>query len=848
MINTALTLFYWGLPSLSLVLSLSILVILVLSKKDRTIKAFMPLIISIGFWSLSSLMMKLSMPPGTLFWNQMMVAGVTLIPFCAYLFLNIFIDRKSWLSILFWTVIFAALLLINFLGYTTLSAEMVKINVGPFIELKYTLGWGAYLSYGLVFAQLMVSFWLARSHVKSSVLVTQGLRSVVVALFIIFIGIGTNLIPVIGKYPLDFFAGSVASLLLMHAIYANRIIELRIVITKALVFTVLLVAITVGSSILLNRVWELFHALKTGIDDSIFIMGLTLMVIILFQPLFSMLYRLVNQFFYKEEKLREEEVHGFTEMVANNLNAKDISEELIKVSLKIVDHGRIYLFLKDDKEDRFNLYASTRKLERTRLSFGSTHPFVQWFTTQTLPLTGKDLDRQPLFKSMWEDDVTALNELLFEVALPLKAHNDLIGMMLLCHNDVRSIQEFVHIESLELLCSTASMALINALMYEKAKTESITDNLTQTYNHRYFMEALQTSIQAQPDTLALILFGIDSLTVYNDIYGHLLGDAVLLKIGDRIKRCVHEGVEVFRYGGDIFAILLQHKDTKQSYDMAERVRTQIEQLSVSTTETERFLTVSAGLCVYPSGSRDADSLLKNANTALIHSKRSGRNRTTIYNEEVSNQPTQMFELDENQWATIYALTATIDAKDHITFGHSQRVAQYATAIAKEMKADETEIEIIRQASLLHDIGKIGVPEHVLTKTTRLTEEEYEIMKRHVDMSVTIIKYLPTFKRVIPYVIAHHERYDGQGYPRNLKGDNIPFGARCIAIADAFDAITSDRHYKQNHSIDFAINEIARNAGSQFDPNLASAFVRLIHQGTILVEPTRSAHMNMEAQA
>jgi len=848
MMDIALTLFYWGLPSLSLVLSLSILVILILSKKDRTINAFMPLVIALGFWSFSSLMMKLSLAPGTLFWNQMMVAGVTLVPFCAYLFFNIYIDRKSWFSIVFWTVIFCALLLINFLGYTTLSAEMIPLSVGPYIELHYTLGWGAYLSYGVVFAQLLVSFWLARSHVKSSVLITQGLRSVVVALFVIFIGIGTNLLPVIGKYPLDFFAGSIASLLLMRAIYANRILELRIVITKALVFTALLVVITIGSTVLLNRVWEIFHALNTGIDDSIFIMGLTLVVILLFQPLFTLLYRLVNQFFYKEEKLREAEVHGFTEMVANNLNAKDISEELIKVSLKIVDHGRIYLFLKDEKEDRFNLYASTRKLERTRLSFASTHPFVQWFSAQNNPLTGKDLDHHPLFKSMWEEDVNALNELLFEVALPLKAHNDLIGMLLLCHNDVRSIQEFSHIESLELLCSTASMALTNALLYEKAKSEAITDGLTQTYNHRYFMEALQTNIKAKPDTLALVLFGIDSLTVYNDIYGHLLGDAVLLKIGDRIKRCVSEGVEVFRYGGDIFAILLQHKDTKQSYDIAERIRTQIEHLSVSTTETERFLTVSAGLCIYPSGASDADTLLKNANTALIHSKRSGRNRTTIFNAEVSNHPNQEFELDENQWATIYALTATIDAKDHITFGHSQRVAQYATAIAKEMLADEVEVEIIRQASLLHDIGKIGIPENVLTKTTRLTEEEYEIMKRHVDMSVTIIKYLPTFKRVIPCVIAHHERFDGQGYPRNLKGDNIPFGARCIAIADAFDAITSDRHYKPNHTIEFAMSEITRNAGTQFDPILASTFVRLINQGTILVEPTRSANMSMDAQA
>lgn len=849
MIDTGLTLFYWGLPSLSLLLSLSILVILILSKKDNTIKSFLPLVIAIGFWSLSSLMMKLEMAPGTLFWNQMMVAGVSLIPFCAYVFLSFYIERKHWYPVFIWGFIMAGLLVINFLGYTTLSAEMIPLSVGPYIELNYTLGWGAYLSYGVVFAQLLACFILARTHIKRSLLITKGLRSVVTALFIIFVGIGTNLLPVLGKYPFDFVAGSIATVLLMRAIYANRILELRIVITKALVFTGLLVLITVGSSLLLNRAWEFIHALDTGIDDSVMILGGTLAALLLFQPLFSLLYRLVNQFFYKEEKQREVFVRSFTDSVANNLNAKDISDELIKVSLKIAGHGRMYLYLKDESEERYNLYACTRKLERSKVSFGLNHPFVQWFNTQKVPLMGSDLDHHPIFKSMWEDDLYALNDLLFEVAIPLKVHHDLIGFMLLCHTDVRSIQDFNHIESIELLCSTASMALTNALMYEKAKTEAITDALTQTYNHRYFMEALQDHIKRKPDTLSLVLFGVDSLTVYNDIYGHLAGDTVLVKMGDRIKRIVSEDTAVFRYAGDIFGIILPRKDTKQSYDIAERIRSQIERLSVSgASESERFLTVSAGLCVYPSGCSDADSLLKNANTALIQSKRSGRNRTTIYNPEVAAQPAHEFELDDNQWATIYALTATIDAKDHITFGHSQRVAQYATAIAKEVHAEESEIEIIRQASLLHDIGKIGVPEMVLTKTSRLTEEEFEIMKRHVDLSVTIIKYLPTFNRVIPSVIGHHERYDGEGYPRQLKGENIPFGARCIAIADAFDAITSDRHYKTNHTVDFAIDEIRRNSGTQFDPSLASAFIRLVENGEIMIEPTRSAQMSTEIRA
>ena len=194
---------------------------------------------------------------------------------------------------------------------------------------------------------------------------------------------------------------------------------------------------------------------------------------------------------------------------------------------------------------------------------------------------------------------------------------------------------------------------------------------------------------------------------------------------------------------------------------------------------------------------------------------------------------------------VYALTAAIDAKDHFTFGHSQRVARYACAIAEEMNASKEEVELIRTASLLHDIGKIGVPESILTKQTSLSDEEYETMKRHVDMSITIIKYIPSFSHVIPAVMGHHERWDGYGYPRKIAGENIPFSARCIAIADAFDAITSDRHYKSFLSTEHALEEIERNAGTQFDPQLAQAFVRVVKSGRLIIEPSRNNTVNQK---
>lgn len=186
-------------------------------------------------------------------------------------------------------------------------------------------------------------------------------------------------------------------------------------------------------------------------------------------------------------------------------------------------------------------------------------------------------------------------------------------------------------------------------------------------------------------------------------------------------------------------------------------------------------------------------------------------------------------------STIYALTAAIDAKDHYTFSHSRHVAEYAGILAEEYGMSEDFIELVREAGLLHDIGKIGIPEHILNKPGKLEPEEYEIMKGHVEAAVSIIRNLPSLDYVIPAVIGHHERYDGKGYPRGIAGEDIPLSARILCIADSFDAMVSKRSYKDRCSLEFAMEEILKQAGMQFDPQLAPLFVEAVREGKIKPE-------------
>ncbi|MCF0143402.1 MAG: HD-GYP domain-containing protein, partial [Parasporobacterium sp.] len=186
------------------------------------------------------------------------------------------------------------------------------------------------------------------------------------------------------------------------------------------------------------------------------------------------------------------------------------------------------------------------------------------------------------------------------------------------------------------------------------------------------------------------------------------------------------------------------------------------------------------------------------------------------------------------YSTIYALTAAIDAKDHYTFNHSQCVSKYAVHLAELAGLPADHVEIIRQAGLLHDIGKIGIPDAILSKEDRLTDDEFNIMRQHVERSIEMIRHLPSLDYVIPVVIGHHERYDGKGYPRGIKGEYIPVGARVLAIADAFDAMVSRRAYKTKMPVDKALEEIERNAGTQFDARLAMLFIEGVQTGAIQV--------------
>lgn len=425
----------------------------------------------------------------------------------------------------------------------------------------------------------------------------------------------------------------------------------------------------------------------------------------------------------------------------------------------------------------------------------------------------------------------------------IKYNESLIGFLFIATKDGRALTAS-EIQALHKICRFAAYALRNANLYRKAYLASITDELTSLFNRKHAFECIGRAC-ADGQEACLILFDIDDFKLYNELYGAKEGDRLIQRCARIILREIGDDGLAFRFGADELMILTKDGDTEHAVSLAKRITACIIDAHVSDMVWD--VSVTCGLSAFPHISGDASSLLHNVEQAVYYGKLEGKGHLTIYHKGLENrsQNPDIRAAYERVAPTVYALTAAIDAKDSYTFIHSMNVSKYAVILAEALGLNETEIEIVRDAGMLHDIGKISIPEHILKKTSRLTDEEYTVMKTHVENSTKMIRYLPDMDYVIPAVVGHHERYDGSGYPRGLAGEEIPLMARILTIADCFDAMTARRPYKQPKPVSYAVAELQTHSDTQFDPRLVSVFVALIYDGKITVADNIRPYMEKQ---
>ncbi len=422
------------------------------------------------------------------------------------------------------------------------------------------------------------------------------------------------------------------------------------------------------------------------------------------------------------------------------------------------------------------------------------------------------------------------------LCLPLLSHASRLGVLFFYRtdSDVFSPEE-AHL--LSAFARLAAQSIENARLHAHSEEMAITDALTGLRNRRWLSERLHEEVnrsQRFDKSLSILMLDIDHFKHVNDQYGHPAGDAVLKRLGTLLTGQLREVDFAARYGGEEFVLMLPETDESGARFSAERIRQKVANTPFDLPDGRKIsVTVSVGVVSFPASAASAQELIARSDQALYAAKQSGRNAVVLYRDLLGNQiekdPNRIVELLREGPGNIQPLLSAVAAKAMFYRGHTEEVERCVQQLAAALKLSSADSETLRLASRLHDIGVAVIPDGILNKTTPLSPGEWQQVRQHPATAAQFLEQVPELSRLAPIVRQHHERWDGSGYPDGLKGEEINYLARVLAIADAYASMTSSWLGKRKESPAQAAEEIRAGAGTQFDPQIAEVFVQMLEK-------------------
>ncbi len=540
-----------------------------------------------------------------------------------------------------------------------------------------------------------------------------------------------------------------------------------------------------------------------------------------------------KQYLYEQLQKQERELmllNRLATLVTSSLDMQDtfngFSRELKKVvpldfaAVSLIDGDRVKLSAVFGDIVATDLAAMSHSLQGTA---------TERIARDRHSIYQSDLQAVTMF---WPDNHYAREGIRSLVHVPLVVRDAVIGTLMVATREPQSYSEG-QIKLLEQVARQIATPVENSMLYLRAEQRSRIDELTSLYNRRHFEERLKEEVSRHSrhdGVFTVLMIDLDSFKAYNDMYGHPSGDTLLKVIGQLVSSAVRESDHAFRYGGDEFAAILPRTTPEDAYMVAERMRMRI----AREMEARRSgVTCSIGLASYPADGVMPGELVTTADTALYYAKNTGGNRTYVSAKIFADNEETAGVRNNHRGSglsAVYALAAAVDAKDHYTYGHSRKVNIYAVVLAEALGLPSDEVSRISTSALLHDIGKIGVPDSILNKKGELDDEEWEAIKSHPRLGANIVGNVHDLAPCVGSILYHHEKWDGSGYPEGLSGKAIPLGARILSVADAFAAMASARPYREALGDDQALERLRQGAGTQFDPELVALFVEEVEAG------------------
>ena len=798
------------------------LFILVFVSKPQTEsrRRFRWYLLSMTLWSLGAFFLLVDVRH-SISWMRVFAASAMTVMISLFFFTQTIIDQRTpWAKYVIYYGLVGIVL--------CLSTNLVVVDA--YVEastIHYEFGQGFILISGPSYILVIYSIYLLIvSRIKSFDVVQRNR--------LLYLIIAITLVPTIslvnftalGKYPIDIAVNGLSALLITYAILRYQLLDIRIVIRQGLLYSIPTVLIGTAYFLIITLFLNIFQ-LYSGVE--LFLISLLVAVItaIIAEPVRVWAQSIIDRLFFREKYDSTLMLRTLSNNVATVLDLYKVTRIILNEVNSTLHIPTAAFFLREENTNRFQLTSQIGVEGAQHIEFRQGHPLVLWLSTHDQPLTKHDLEVLPQFQSLWRSERQDLDLLKTELFIPIKVLDVLVGIFLVGAKRSEQAYTVEDILTLTTVANQTAVAIENARLYTSEQTRLqemdtlyamarqlvVTDNLDEVVS-----TVAEHAVNSVQTTSAKIITREEN--------------------GDFIIRAVHPQSVNQRENliGSKESLVAEHF---YNWILQEDQSVIIHRRDPDLHDEERralFFDDLQEICLAPlKGVEEYIGLLILGDDHINDQETYSSTKLRLI-EVISDYATSAIQrallhqrLEETFLETIIALANAVDARDSYTGDHSQRMADLSTKIGKVMGLPKDQIEALHWASILHDIGKIGVPDEILNKHGPLNKEEWVIMKEHPVIGAEIVAPVKYLEPVSPIIRAHHEKFDGSGYPYGLVGEDIPLGARILAVVDAYIAIRDERVYSTSHTHEEAIAEIRRSSGSHFDPEIVDIFCKTVSE-------------------